>query len=670
MKKIEQAMEYHKQGNWAQADSIYKDILQQDPQNAEVMSLIASSKMSQNKLNEAITEIDNALKIDEKGLYFQIKGNILAKAGQIEKALEMLNLAVKKNPNLYQSQTLSGHLHYAQGNRDEAENYFKMALKIQEEEPEAIVGLAKVYIDDGFVNEGIGLLSKIEKRQPNRSSVQMMLGQAMWEQGRFDFAQKYFEKVLATHPDFGLAKLYLGLSKLKTGDEKTAEKNIYSFNRDNPHNKEGIAAIGLLMFHYNCYPETVEYLNTAIDGKTAPQSWRLAYYDSLAQTGEIDQAIAFYEEIEKKHKDKKYTIKLAELLEKRQLFIQAREKYNQVESDNEQYIFALLGIARCYLKEENIVKAEQLSQQARTKDIFSGEAVQLYLTSILLQGKDEEALEVLKSLKLENYNDMFKKSFSFQQAMILDKQGKYAEAFDIFNQKQRNGLENTNKQVTEKELKNIQAIKTIQFDNRVDPVFVLGLQSTGINDFSQWLYGNGLLVLNDRMHSEGRQDILSKFIDVDELVDIEDNIVKIERKKYYQKAKVLVSALNEKSLLVDSMYINSYQAAIIKKCFPRAKVILLTRNSPDIWLNQKMLGQEPIDSTQWNETKNQLLTMGLNLTQIDYDLWQKNDEETINELSKIFDKELTHYDPKELNYWQKTLMDKDHWKNYKQFLGA
>ena len=671
MNKFEQAVELHKQGKWQEAEVAYNKILQDDPQNSEVMSLIASVKLGQNKFEEALKDIDKALMLDQKGLYYQIKGNILAKSGKIEQALEMLNLAIKNNPNLYQSQTLLGHLFYALGNGKEAKKHFKMALKIKDEEAEAIVGLAKIYIDDGYINKGIGLLSKVEKREPNRSSVQMMLGQAMLEQERFDFAQKYFEKVLEVHPDFGLAKLYLGLCLLKTGDPRIAEEYIYSFNRDNPNNKEGIAAIGLLMFHYNCYQETVEYLKTAIDEKTAPLSWRMAYFDSLAAINQVNPAIDFYKKIEKSHQDKKFTIKLAELLEKKESFNQARDKYKEVNSDNEHYIYAILGITRCHLKEHKLKKAEKTSQQACKKDIFNGEAVQLYLTSLLLQGKDDEALNALQNLKIENYNNMFRKSFSYQHGMILDKKEKYAEAFNVFNETQKNTpkLEKTNQQVTEKELKQIQAINPITFDNRIDPVFIIGLQSTGINQFSQWLFENGLVVLNDRLHSEGRQDILSNYIDIESLVAIEDNIIKIERKKYYQKAKVLVSNMDENRLLVDCMYINSYQLAIIKKCFPKANVILLTRNSPDIWLNQKMLGEEPINSIHWNETKNQLISMGLNLTQIDFDLWQNNDKDTIDELSKIFDTQLNNYKNKEQNYWQKTLLSKDHWKNYQQFLG-
>ena len=147
-------------------------------------------------------------------------------------------------------------------------------------------------------------------------------------------------------------------------------------------------------------------------------------------------------------------------------------------------------------------------------------------------------------------------------------------------------------------------------------------------------------------------------------------MVRLERKVYHQKTKTLLGeAIEENTQIVDSMFINPYQLRIVKKFFPQAKIVLLTRNTADIWLNQQTFGKEPIDSKEWNEATNQIISMELNLIQIDLDDWLSNKKETIQELEKLFGTELKPYKSDKIKYWNQTLFPAGHWKNYKQFLG-
>ncbi|VAW36310.1 hypothetical protein MNBD_GAMMA01-1087, partial [hydrothermal vent metagenome] len=314
MNKLEQAMEDHKQGNWQQADTAYAEIISEEPENAEVMYLLATSQMSQNNLDDGLVTIEKAIEINPKAPAFhQVKGDILARLGQADAALKALKKALKDNPNLYQPHIVAGHIYYTKGIKKDAEKHFRMAMKIEPNNAEAQTCLAKIFIDDGEVQTGINMLRNIEQQHPEQASVKMMMGQAYIENGAYNFAENYFKKVLAMHPDYGLAGLYLGVAKLHTGDVKNAEKLIYTFNQQYQNTREGLAALGILMFKNNRFRAAAEYLRNAIGKGLAPMSWRAAFVESLARLGQHQPAIDFYTSLEKKNNNKVAIFRLGEL---------------------------------------------------------------------------------------------------------------------------------------------------------------------------------------------------------------------------------------------------------------------------------------------------------------------------------------------------------------------
>ena len=673
MNKLEQAMEDHKQGKWQQADTVYKEIIEEEPENAEVMYLLAISKMSQNSLDEAITIIEKAIEINPKApAFYQTKGSILARKGFYDEALIALKRALKDNPNLYQSHIVSGHIYYTKGNTKEAQRHFKLAKKIDPKQPEAQVNLAKVQIDNGEIEAAINSLREIEKQHPDQASVKMMLGQAFIEKGAYSFAENYFQKVLAMHPEYDLAGLYLGIAKLHAGDNKSAGKLIHSFNQQHQNSKEGLAALGLMAYHNKQFRTAVEYLRKAMSAGLSPISWRGAFVESLAHLGEFQPAIDFYEKMENKFSSKTSKFRLGELYELQGKIAKAKKQYKKVEPTESKYIAALLGQTRCYLAEEKAEKAETTCQKVLSRNAQHAEATLLLLTSLLFQNKQPEALKILDMINYENYNDVYKKTFRLQHGLILDKQEKHSEAMAVFNDDSKKEHKEIPKyqKLSEQDVKKIQKFETNIDDEKKDPIFIVGVQSTAINNFVSWLHKQGVVVLNDRLISLGRMDILYALQEIETLNNVDADMAILERKIYHQKAKVLMNGIEEETLFADCMSINPCQIAIIKKFFPGATVVLLSRETNDIWLSQQVFGKEPIDSSQWDQVKNQIISMDLNLLQIDMDKWLENDKQTLNVLSKVFEKELKQHQEENTKYWRKSFFAKGHWKKYQDFLSS
>jgi hypothetical protein len=247
--------------------------------------------------------------------------------------------------------------------------------------------------------------------------------------------------------------------------------------------------------------------------------------------------------------------------------------------------------------------------------------------------------------------------------MILDYLEKYQEALKIFTDQHKKENQQVIKAqfLNEEELKAINDFKQKTEEKIPDPVFILGAQSSAINEFAQWLHEQGVAVLNDRLISTGRPDILYTEQSLAVLTDADDEMVELERELYQQKAQVLLA--NKEAMFADCMYLNPKQASIIRKFFPQAKVIVLSREEKDMAFNQTVFGPEPIAAKDWQKAVQQVEKSGLNVVQIDCDDWLSNNTETLQILSKSFDKKLD-YQAKEQKYWRRSMFEKGHWKKY------
>ena len=668
MNKLEEAKKHHINGNLEQAEDCYNELLGEDPKNIDVLNLLSTLKLGQNKLDEALENIENALKLDgTKPRLYQTKGSILVQKGSLDQAIESFKKALHENPNLYGSQVSLGNIYYFKGDKQKAKHHYELGNKISSKQSESYIGLAKVQMVEGDVDSALKTLKKVEVSKANQLPIQRMMAILFLEKGLFQDAEVYLEEILKVYPDEVVSSLYLGLAKLQAGEFELADKLIYEFYQKNTNSSDGLAAVGLVMFHKNNFQMAIEYLEKAIGTGMVPWSWKEALYEAKVKIGDVEPALDFYKNLD--FVNSKTNFRLGELYLLNGEEYKARKQFKKINKSDSFYISSALNIARSYLTENKKEKANKFYMKVLELIPNNSEAKLFQINYLLEIGDSKAALIEIESINKKVYDDSFNRSVNLIYGLFLDNEKRYKEAMDVFKDLQSKEEIPVFKKITENEVTSVSKLESGLDDGRIDPIFVIGLESTGISLFSNWLKSNNLNVFSDRLNSKGRNDVLSQLVEISIFGHLDDNNERLERRKYYQKAKTVKSELSHDDQIVDCMNINVFQMAIIKKFFPKAKTVLLSRNTPDIWLNQKILHKELIDSTDWNETKNQLISMGLNLVHIDLDLWLENDKETFNLLNEVFGKELQKSENNEQKYWQRTLLTKDHWKNYQQYLG-
>ena len=131
---LEQAISLHRSGNLAEAESLYRKLLSQNPHHADALSFLGLIEIQRKNLDAGIRLIDQAIRINPKNPgFFVNRGNALRDLKRYEDALDSFDRALDLNGRFAEA-------HYNRGNVlrdlerfDDALLSFDRALELRED---------------------------------------------------------------------------------------------------------------------------------------------------------------------------------------------------------------------------------------------------------------------------------------------------------------------------------------------------------------------------------------------------------------------------------------------------------------------------------------------------------------------------------------------------------
>ena len=249
---LQLAIEYHKSGHLAQAEAIYRQILQVAPDHPGALHFLGLIARQMGKIEIAIKLISRALAF--KPDYAEAHGNLgnaLARQGRLEEAVASFHRALTLKPDLPEVYGSLGNVLKDQGKLDEAiisyrealalkpdfaEIYsnlgnalndlgrpgeatlcYQNALRIKPDFVEAYNNLGNVLIGQGRLEEAVASFRNALRRKPGFSQAHSNLGNALRELGRLDEAVASYRQALACQPDYAEAHGNLGNALVEQG---------------------------------------------------------------------------------------------------------------------------------------------------------------------------------------------------------------------------------------------------------------------------------------------------------------------------------------------------------------------------------------------------------------------------------------------------------------------
>lgn len=220
---LEQAIELHRNGDLAAAETAYRAHLQTQPNDPDALHLLGVLRQQCDDTNEARELLSRAIALapEHAPLHLSL-GGVLLRVGDETAALASFERALQLDPNLVDAHSLVGHLQLREGDLAGAESRFRIGRRAQDEDPMILFGLGNVYLARGDAANAAKFLARAAERKPDDAAIQTSLGRALFDQGAFGLAEKAFENVQKLRPQLSIAKLYLARSKFRQDRDNEA----------------------------------------------------------------------------------------------------------------------------------------------------------------------------------------------------------------------------------------------------------------------------------------------------------------------------------------------------------------------------------------------------------------------------------------------------------------
>ncbi|MEG4114041.1 MULTISPECIES: tetratricopeptide repeat protein [unclassified Microcoleus] len=251
------AWEHHQAGRLLEAEKLYRQILEAQPQSANVLCLLGIVARQQGKIAEAIDFYEQAIAqnpdfveahLNKANLLLDVReyqraiasyeqvikiqpnsalaynnlGWIKQQLGEIDAAILAYQTALRLDPNLHETAHNLGHLFKEKNHFNEAIAYYLHALKINPNLIYSLMELGTILQQQGKLVEALNCYQQAVKLDPNNPEAHNNVGAFFHEQGNAKAAISHYRQALNLKPDFVEAINNLGHALVDLGDFQEA----------------------------------------------------------------------------------------------------------------------------------------------------------------------------------------------------------------------------------------------------------------------------------------------------------------------------------------------------------------------------------------------------------------------------------------------------------------
>lgn len=252
------AIEFHQRGQLAQAERIYRQVLELDPRHADSLHLLGVMAHQVGRDETAVELIRQAIAADNRpAAYYSNLGTALQALGRFEEAAACYERALAINPELAEAQMNLGAVLEAQGKHDLAETRFRRALALRPDLAEVHVNLGNILQAQGKLDEAAASHERAIALNPQFAEAFFNYANVLQAQSKLPEAVAGYKRALALKP--GVAEVHgnLGNALLAQNQLEAAERSYAQALALKPDYAEAHYNLGNLRQAQDNLPEAV-----------------------------------------------------------------------------------------------------------------------------------------------------------------------------------------------------------------------------------------------------------------------------------------------------------------------------------------------------------------------------------------------------------------------------
>jgi protein O-GlcNAc transferase len=225
MKLLEQAINAHRQGLLAEAETLYRRTIAADDRNFDALHMLGILCAQQQRFDEAASYLRLALSVDQSfPPCYHNYGNVLARLSRYEEAIENFDKALAIAPNFVPAYSDRGNAQQELGLLDDALASYNQALKFKPDLDDAWLGCGNANCKLKRHADALAAFDNALTLNPRSANAWLGRGNVFYDLGRRDQAFAAYDQALALNPE--LANAWLGranvLNLMKRQDEALA----------------------------------------------------------------------------------------------------------------------------------------------------------------------------------------------------------------------------------------------------------------------------------------------------------------------------------------------------------------------------------------------------------------------------------------------------------------
>ncbi|HEY4076327.1 MAG TPA: tetratricopeptide repeat protein [Rhizomicrobium sp.] len=246
----QQAITFHQQGNLAEAEKLYRQILESDPRLFGPRYYLGLLRLQQGRNDEAIQFLSEALQISPNDpAALMNHGMALRTAGRAAEALASFDQVLATQPNMHEALYNRGvALADLQRFEDAVESYDR-ALVVQPEMVAAMVNRAATLTTLNRFDDALAAYDHVLRMQPSNVMALNNRGLALRALRRLPEAVQVYERALTLKPDYTDARYNLAVAML---DQRRAGEALAFFEAvmaDRPNDAELLNNRGVALWN-------------------------------------------------------------------------------------------------------------------------------------------------------------------------------------------------------------------------------------------------------------------------------------------------------------------------------------------------------------------------------------------------------------------------------------
>jgi protein O-GlcNAc transferase len=292
---LDLAVQHHQAGRLREAETLYRQVLAQQPQHVGAMHLLGVIAHQAGRNDIAVDLIRRAILICPNFPEAHINlGNALKDLGQLDEALAAFRQAIALDPKSPQAHFNRGNALGDKGQLQEAIAAFRQAIALDPNMAEFHSNLGNALKDAGLLDEAIAACQQAIALNPNLPEAYCGLGTALQGNGQLDEAIAAYRRAIALRPNFPEALTNLGIA-LK--DKGLLDEAIAAFGQAiavKPDHAEAHTNLGNALRDLGQLDDAVAAHRRAIAFKpNFPQAYNNLGV-ALTVKGEIDEAVGAF----------------------------------------------------------------------------------------------------------------------------------------------------------------------------------------------------------------------------------------------------------------------------------------------------------------------------------------------------------------------------------------